>query len=330
VSYETSRYPTPSSFEQLDTIDQELVRLLRQDGRASYAALAPEVGLSQAAVRARVNRLLDERVVDINGRVDPSVLGVGVFSLAFLKVKGRVEDAADLATTTPEAVFSASTTGRSDLIVELRCRDHQQLFRTLETMRSVDVVDRVESVVFLQYFKQDWSEAGNAGAHPPQVGQSSGNAPTSSDFDVGSLDDVDFRILRALMADGRRTYAELSAEVGLSRAAARERVLRLLDDVVSIQAAPGPGMTDGLVWTALLVSTSGEAERVAKVLVSLPELALVASTTGSFDLVCEMWANDPNHLMAVLDDVRSVEGIRSVEAVRYLRTLKQDFSGGIA
>jgi len=319
-----------SSFSQLDDVDRTLVRLLRLNGRASYAALAPEVDLSQAAVRARVQRLLDERVVDINGRVDPSVLDIGVFSLAFVKVRGSVEEAANRATAAPEAVFATSTTGRSDLLIELRCRDHQHLFRVLDQIRSVDVVDSLESVVFLQYFKQDWTEAGSDSLHqPPQVGQSSG-VSGGQDLDVEALDEIDFKLLRSLMADGRRTYAELSSDAGLSQAAVRERVIRLLDGAISIQASPGPGMTDGLAWTALLVSTEGESEKVAAALSAIPQMSLVASTSGRFDLACEVWANDATHLMEVLDEARSISGIRSVEAVRYLRTLKQDFSGGLA
>jgi DNA-binding Lrp family transcriptional regulator len=318
-------------FPQLDQIDARLVQLLRENGRASYAALAPEVGLSQAAVRSRVQRILDERVIDINGRVDPSVLGIGVFALALVKVRGPIEAAAKRVGEPREAVFITQTTGRCDLLIELRCHDHQHLFRVLDQIRSVDVVDHLESVVFLHYFKQDWSETGAVTAgHPPKVGQATGGWQRSEDGDEAPiLDDTDLELLRALLADGRATYAELSQIVGLSQAAVRDRVIRLLDTVLTIQASPGPGTIDGLEWAALLVSTEAESEKVANAIVQVPELPLVASTTGQFDIVCELWANDADHMIDILDRIRSTDGIQSVEAVRYLRTLKQDFGGGV-
>lgn len=322
-----SRPPT----QQLDEIDTKLVRLLKENGRATYAALAPEVGLSQAAVRARVQGLLDNRVIDINGRVDPSILGIGVFALAFVRARGPIEDAAARVGKPAEAVFVTQTTGRCDLLVELRCHDHQHLFRVLDQIRCIPVVDAIESVVFLHYFKQDWSATGApSGDHPPLVGQSNGGGMlTRRESETVVLDDTDLDLLRALMADGRATYAELSLTVGRSQAAVRERVLRLLNTVLTIQAAPGPTTNDGLQWCALLVSTNEEANKVAGALGQVPEIPLVASTTGPFDIVCEVWASDGDHLVEVLDRARSTPGVKSVEVVRYLRTLKQDFGGGV-
>lgn len=318
-------------FPQLDEIDARLVQLLREDGRASYAALAPEVGLSQAAVRSRVQRILDDRIIDVNGRVDPSVLGIGVFALAMVKVRGPIEEAATRVGEPREAVFITQTTGRCDLLIELRCHDHQHLFRVLDQIRSVDVVDHLDSVVFLHYFKQDWSETGAVTAgHPSKVGRSTGGWRRDEDDGVKpALDDTDLELLRALLADGRATYAELSHIIGLSQAAVRDRVIRLLDTVLTIQANPGPGTIDGLQWAALLVATEAESEKVAKAIVQIPEIPLVASTTGRFDIVCELWAGDADHMIDILDRVRSTSGIQSVEVVRYLRTLKQDFGGGV-
>ncbi len=326
LSAVTLNVPLP----KLDDIDGRLVQLLRENGRASYAALAPEVGLSQAAVRGRVQRILDDRVIDINGRVDPTVLGIGVFALALVKVRGPIEAAAKQVGAPREAVFITQTTGRCDLLIELRCHDHQHLFQVLDQIRSVDVVDHLDSVVFLHYFKQDWSETGaDTTGHPPKVGQSTGGWGSDDGSTPPALDDTDLELLRALLADGRATYAELSQIVGLSQAAVRDRVLRLLDTVLTIQASPGPGTIDGLQWAALLVSTKAKAQKVANAIVQIPEIPLVASITGGFDIVCELWANDADHMIATLDRVRSIDGVQSVETVRYLRTLKQDFGGGV-
>lgn len=320
----------PRAIPDLDATDRRLVQLLKENGRATYTALAPEVGLSQAAARARVQRLLEERTIDINGRIDPAALGIGVFALALVQVRGPIDEAAKRAFAASEAVFVAQTTGRCDLLAELRCRDHVHLVRVLDQIRSVDIVAGVEAVVFLNYVKQDWSGSGNrSGEHPPLVGHSSRRSDGGDAATPADLDTTDMELLRALMTDGRATYAELSDVVGLSQAAVRERVLRLLDTVLTIQAAPGPGVSDGLHWSALLITTDGASDKVAEALAQEPEIPLVAAVSGPFSLVSECWGEDPGHLSDVLDRVRSTPGISSLETVRYLRILKQDFGGGV-
>ena len=59
---------------QLDEIDKAIIRELQLDGRMSYAQLGPEVGLSQAAVRQRVQRLTDSKVIEVVAITDPAAL----------------------------------------------------------------------------------------------------------------------------------------------------------------------------------------------------------------------------------------------------------------
>ena len=77
---------TPGAVAPTDDLDRQLIGELILDGRASYASLAEKVDLSQAAVRARVRRLLADHVVTVTARVDPQSVGIGVFSFVFLSV----------------------------------------------------------------------------------------------------------------------------------------------------------------------------------------------------------------------------------------------------
>jgi DNA-binding Lrp family transcriptional regulator len=293
-----------------------------EDGRRSYAALAPVAGLSQAATRVRVQRLIDDRIIDINARIDPGLLGFGVFAFAMVCTKGRVDRVAAAITEIPEAVFLVRTAGRCDLLVELRTRDNASLISVLDRIRSIDQISDVESLIVLRYAKQDWSNVGaipDVEASPP----SQPEWPSSN-----TIDDVDLQLIHGLIADGRASFTELAAVVGLSHAAVRDRVIRLLNGALTVQATPGPGATDHLVWSGLMVTLSAEADKVTATLTDRGELTIVALSAGRFGVVCEARADDLDHLQDLVEWIRTVDGVARVEPLHYLEIVKQEFGGG--
>jgi Lrp/AsnC family transcriptional regulator for asnA, asnC and gidA len=144
------------------------------------------------------------------------------------------------------------------------------------------------------------------------------------------LDDVSRRLVEALQQDGRRSYAALAQDVGLSEAAVRQRVRRLLDEgIMQIVAVTDP-MTVGFSRQAMVgVRATGDLRAVAEKLAGLPELEYVVLCAGSFDLLIELVCEDDEHLLRVLDEsVRSIEGVTSTETFVYLRLEKQTYSWG--
>ncbi|MBT5848955.1 MAG: AsnC family transcriptional regulator, partial [Acidimicrobiaceae bacterium] len=123
----------------LDDVDRVLIGELIADGRATYAKLAPVVGLSQAATRARVQRLLDERIVVVTGRVDPATFGLGVFAFAFLEVDGEVDKTAALIAEIDE--FK----GRWEALANL-APERLSVLRRIATIESVGSSTRIEGV----------------------------------------------------------------------------------------------------------------------------------------------------------------------------------------
>lgn len=144
------------------------------------------------------------------------------------------------------------------------------------------------------------------------------------------LDDVNRGIIQALQADGRRSYAAIATEVGLSEAAVRQRVQRLLDaGVMQIVAVTDP-LQLGFARQAMVgVRADGDLREVADKLAALPEVDYVVVTAGSFDLLVEVVCNDDEHLLALLNDsVRSVPGVRDCETFVYLKLAKQTYTWG--
>jgi Lrp/AsnC family transcriptional regulator, regulator for asnA, asnC and gidA len=144
------------------------------------------------------------------------------------------------------------------------------------------------------------------------------------------LDDVSKQLVEELQRDGRRSYADLAKSVGLSEAAVRQRVRRLLDDgVMQIVAVTDP-ITVGFSRQAMVgIKAEGDLREIARRLSSLPELEYVVLCAGSFDILVELVCEDDERLLSLLDEsIRSIEGVRETETFIYLRLVKQTYAWG--
>ena len=304
----------------LDSIDQALIAGLVADGRATYAALAPSVGLSQAAVRARVQRLLDDDIVIVTARIDPQTAGLAVFAFALLLVDEPSSNVTARLESVDEVVFAACITGRWAVVVELRCRDNRHLYETLDWLRSLAGVAEIESLTVLEYFKQDWT-----GLVEEVLGQA---MPSHQPNPVAAfgLDEVDRRLIDELVVDGRARYADLAPVVGLSQAAVRTRVQRLLEEgIVVIQAyASAKALGIGSV-AAILITAKCDASRLVTELAAMPEITVVAATSGRFDFVCEVWSRDNADLLSSIDRIRTLDEVGVVSSHTFLAVAKEEY-----
>ncbi|MDR7279206.1 Lrp/AsnC family transcriptional regulator [Catenuloplanes atrovinosus] len=145
------------------------------------------------------------------------------------------------------------------------------------------------------------------------------------------LDDVAKQIIEQLQEDGRRPYAAIGKAVGLSEAAVRQRVQRLLDaGVMQIVAVTDP-LQLGFPRQAMIgVRTTGDLEAIADRLAELDEINYVVITAGSFELLTEVVCRNDDHLLDILQRIRAVRGVVSTEAFVYLKLRKQTYTWGTA
>ena len=144
------------------------------------------------------------------------------------------------------------------------------------------------------------------------------------------LDDVSMQIIRELQRDGRRPYTSIAKTVGLSEAAVRQRVQRLLDaGVMQIVAVTDP-MRVGFHRQAMVgVRADGDVREIAAELAASAEIDYVVICSGTYDLLVELTARDDEHLLAVINtQIRSIAGVRATETFVYLRLEKQTYSWG--
>ena len=145
-----------------------------------------------------------------------------------------------------------------------------------------------------------------------------------------ALDDVSKAIIEQLQADGRRPYAAIGKAVGLSEAAVRQRVQRLLDGgVMQIVAVTDP-LQVGFPRQAMIgIRCEGDVEAVASKIAEMPEVAYVVITAGGFDLLVEVVCEDDDHLLDLVSKrIRAVPSVRTTETFVYLKLVKQLYNWG--
>lgn len=142
----------------IDDIDRELIRVLQADGRTSFSQLSRVVGLSDAACRQRVMRLLEDGVIDIVAVTDPVKLGLGYQAMLGVAVDGDSRKVALEIGAVNDAVYVVMTAGRFDLIVEVVCKDSDAFIEVGNVIRAIDGVSGIEAMPYLGITKQtyDW------------------------------------------------------------------------------------------------------------------------------------------------------------------------------
>jgi Lrp/AsnC family transcriptional regulator, regulator for asnA, asnC and gidA len=146
-----------------------------------------------------------------------------------------------------------------------------------------------------------------------------------------SVDDVSRAIIEQLQADGRRSYAAIGQAVGLSEAAVRQRVQKLIDSGVMQVVAVTDPMQIGFARQAMVgIAVSGDVEAVAQKVSKIPEVDYLVITAGSWDILAEIVVADDDHLLQVVNrDIRSLDGVERTESWLYLKLTKQTYNWGV-
>ncbi len=141
----------------LDELSKQIIEQLQQDGRRSYAAIGKAVGLSEAAVRQRVQRLVEVGAMQIVAVTDPLTLGFLRQTMVGIRCGGDLERVAEDLAGMEEIDYVVITAGSFDLLVEVVCENDEQLLEILGRVRSIPSVTATETFVYLKLCKQTYS-----------------------------------------------------------------------------------------------------------------------------------------------------------------------------
>ncbi len=142
----------------LDDANRAIIEALQRDGRLPYGTIADEVGLSEAAVRRRVQRLREAGVIQIVAVTDPLELGFRRQAMIGVRVEGDVRLVADKLSEIDDVDYVVMCAGSFDLMVEVVCADDDALFHLLnDAIRSIPGVRGTETFVYLKLAKQTYT-----------------------------------------------------------------------------------------------------------------------------------------------------------------------------
>ncbi|MGK5171560.1 Lrp/AsnC family transcriptional regulator [Geodermatophilus sp. CPCC 205761] len=141
----------------LDDVSRAIIEQLQEDGRRPYARIATAVGLSEAAVRQRVQRLLDAGVMQIVAVTDPLQVGFSRQAMVGVRTSGDPRAVADALADLAEVDYVVIVAGSVDLLVEVVCEDDDQLLETVARIRGIDGVESTETHLYLGLRKQTYA-----------------------------------------------------------------------------------------------------------------------------------------------------------------------------
>jgi len=139
----------------LDEVSKAIIEQLQEDGRRSYAEIGKAVGLSEAAVRQRVQKLTESGVMQVVAVTDPMQLGFFRQAMVGIRVTGDSRIIAERLAEIPAVDYVVLTAGSFDILAEVVCEDDDDLIELLnQRIRRIDGVQSTETFVYLKLQKQ--------------------------------------------------------------------------------------------------------------------------------------------------------------------------------
>jgi Lrp/AsnC family transcriptional regulator for asnA, asnC and gidA len=140
---------------QLDAVSKAIIEQLQTDGRRSYAEIGKAVGLSEAAVRQRVQKLTESGVMQVVAVTDPMQLGFYRQAMIGIRVSGDTTLVAEALGALTAVDYVVLTAGSFDILAEVVCENDDDLIDLLnKQIRAIDGVQSTETFVYLKLFKQ--------------------------------------------------------------------------------------------------------------------------------------------------------------------------------
>lgn len=144
--------------DDVSDLDKRIIEHLQEDGRRPFTQIAHELGVSEAAVRARTNRLVERGILQIVGVTDPLKLGFQQMAMVGIRCeRDRLVQVAEAVGAFPEVDYVVITAGTYDILIEVVCEDNGALLDFLAgKLRAIDGVRDTETFVYLRMVKQTY------------------------------------------------------------------------------------------------------------------------------------------------------------------------------
>lgn len=291
----------------MNNLDDQLIRLLQADGRASFSDLSKQLGVARATVTARVNDMLSSGELRIVAAVHPRLLGLSAVAHVSIQLSGPAQPVLQTLERLEGAVFASLTTGAYGVTAELRLPDMARLHQHIEAIRHSEGVSAVDILMYKNVVRSLF-----LGQEPPDAGL--------------ELDHTDLLIMDQLQRDGRLGFEALGERVGLSASAARVRVLRLLDARI-MQVGPilsRSGSSQSMAF-GLGVSVSTDTAEAIDLLAATPGVEFVANCLGRYDLVGTIGVGSTAEAHGILEQLRALDSVSGADSWLHLKIVQERY-----
>ncbi|WP_307867164.1 Lrp/AsnC family transcriptional regulator [Saccharothrix coeruleofusca] len=324
--------PAPKSVT-LDSLDKRIVRGLQISPRVPFRRLAEVLDVSERTVARRYNALYRAGTLRVAANVDPTALGESDW---IVRVRTRPDAVLDLGRALAQrrdVAWVAVTAGGAEVVCSVRSHTQEQREHLLlgRLPRSGAVLDVALSVVLRRFVGGRATDLiGDQDVlTPDQVERLARDMPTSrraTSRVIGSLEPVDYAMLKALGRDGRASIGALARAAGISEGRAARRLETLLTDGVvylhvDLSATALGYPVEAYLW---LTVQPAAVEATCRALSEHPETLFVAAVTGRTNVIAWLTCRSLDDLYRYITErTGGLDGVREVEVAPVLRRLKQ-------
>jgi len=284
-----------------DEVDRKIVDILRRDGRRSCAAIGEELGLSRVAIQNRLQKLIQEQVIDVTVFMNPSRVGDFISVIIGLDVTGKdLPGILDAMQEHYPVVRVTSTQGRFNLLVIAIFKDINELSDYLtQVLYKLPGVKATE--IYLLLHMKDGDDTGDSPAR---------------------LTPVDRHIIEQLQANGRLTTVEIARTLGVNATTVQRRIRKMMgEDLVRIVALVRQGKVDWVNYAAIGVSVDrARLIDIADMLAKIPFIEYVFYTIGRFDVFLSIEAPSKEAIYEIEDGLSKIDGVNHHELFISLET----------
>jgi DNA-binding Lrp family transcriptional regulator len=311
----------------VDDLDRQLAQCLGVDGRASFAAIAEVLGVSDQTVARRYRRLRSAGAMRVVGLQYPKS-GEGSWFLRMRCVPGSGEAIATALARRADTAWVQLLSGDTEVLCSLRGDPREGTDALLARLPRSSRIVAVTAYSRLHMFTGGPDALGFLDVLPAsQVAPLRPPGPSGrrgeGHIELGELDHA---LFAALAADGRAPYADLATATGWSETTVRRRVDQLRDGGLLYFDLELDMPTFGFrstVWIWLSVQPS-QLAAVGAALAKFPEIAYASATTGPANLAACAVCRSQEELYAFLTDrVGALAGVERAETAPVIRTVKQ-------
>jgi Lrp/AsnC family transcriptional regulator, regulator for asnA, asnC and gidA len=286
----------------IDEMDRKIIKLLRQDGRASYTWLAHELGIEEITVTNRIRKLLDDEIIAIRAISNPVKMGIKVMACIGLDVEiPMLNSVCQKLVDIPNIHLVLTAFGKFDVLLSAEYRSIDMLYQLVrETIPGIEGIKSVETFLICDNKNKF---------------KLSPNVDLSIDEAV-KLDEIDEGLINELRKDGRARFNVLAKKYGISSATVARRIRSLENkEVIRIALLVNHLKLRNYVLAYLGLQTDPKKTRdISDLLYSYPQVNWVISLMNGYSIMTIVVLPDLQSLWDfVTHKISSIDGVQNVE-----------------